>query len=358
MQLSQFQAIVDRLAKDYYLIGIDDTPLCEANIAQAYIDDGVPPFEALNEHVLDCCLGRQDRMYEWDGETGQRITQAEQDKVVAELGLHMTSAAVPASPVALRFYHGTHSGNLDAIQTNGLIPQSAPDSAMRGNLSTLPGYTEQCVYLAPTIEEAAFYAKSQAEHAGTDPVVFSVIVKDSTLLCVSDDYVKDQAIETMLVQTGLPQLEYDEEMDVHQYGTSSEAYFAWREVIAAHSFALLSGGAYDPALIEEIDPGLLDTLEDLDYEKCIAVAWEAIGQTMREAMRHDWQRSIATDRDPSVGYRGAIGPENLQGMEPADVLRAIKKIRRGDGSAVRYDLTVSDLESPHALNQKRHKKLR
>lgn len=246
----------------------------------------------------------------------------------------MTSQAHP-----LRFYHGTHSRAATMILAEGLRPQAEPKSAMRGNLSTIPGYTERMVFLAPSIEEAAFYAREQAKHAGALPAIFEVIVWDEERVKVSDDYRQDQAIQAMLEFANLPPLEFDEDMDVDQNGISSDAYYFWRELLSY--------------MVSEAGDSALERLTDYERESATEVMgpinvdalWDRMVSVFMDAQHHHWRASIATDRDPSVAYEGAISTSNLFLISEPRVKSALERIDRGAGNTVTWDL-VPPAEHP------------
>jgi hypothetical protein len=238
------------------------------------------------------------------------------------------------------FYHGTHSGNLDGILRNGLTPQANPVSAMWGNQSTIPGYTEHLVFLTPSLIEAGFYAKAQAEKCGTQPIIFRVTVNDATRLCVSDDYIAVFALKAMLKSSSLPDLEFDDDGDVHQYGKSSEAYYLWRQVLDASSAALTKG---EKVSLQEAlaAAGMeIDDLDNIDQGAIADQVWTAMYSAWAEALEHPWQAAIADDRDPAVGYRGIICPDQLQAVDRKKVDQAIKNCHRGFGIPMQWGIAL------------------
>lgn len=252
-----------------------------------------------------------------------------------------------------RFYHGTHSGNLKKIEAEGLAPQADPGGAMRGNLSTIPGITEHLVFLAPCAEEAAYYAVAQAERAGTEPVIFEVIVEGEEFLRASDDYIGSVATNAMLAASGLKPLEFDEDGDVHEYGDSTPAYLAWREIFAAHITELTQGAPFNKGGVCVLSEDEIDMLIDAHgdavprsaegsvQEKVLELAgnvWEAAAAAYTSAPDHDWRLSIATDRDPSVGYRGVIAPDCLTRLDADALAEAIANRSRGHGFPVVWEL--------------------
>lgn len=255
----------------------------------------------------------------------------------------------------LRFFHGTHSGNLEAIGAQGLSPQREPDSAMRGNLSTLHDFTEHLVFLAPDLVTAAFYANAQAEHAGQKPVVFSVLIHDKEKLSVSDDYVIEQAIKSMLKVAGLPPLEFDEDGDVSEWGASTAAFNFWREVASSLHHDLMEGEDFDPDSTLEFD-SCDDTLESLGHEALAPDIWLAMRQAVQAARIHPWQQSIDNDRDPAVGFRGSIASDHLVQVDAARVKHAISQISRGTGNLAQWDLDPSDHESHGQPRTKKQRK--
>lgn len=235
-----------------------------------------------------------------------------------------------------RFYHGTHSGVLDQILTNGLAPRGSA-SAFAGNLSDIGGFTEHQVFLAPAASEAAFYAiRNAEEHPGTEPVVFEVILDTDAQLSTSDDYRNAHAIAAMLKSLGLPPLQYDEDGDVHQYGTSSDAYYSWREVLSTHAAAIQGGE--DP----ELDDSELDELGFQFGEDDAKAAWSAMKVAHVDAAKHDWRASIA-GLDPSVAHKGPIAIASLrqlQGLELTCALREAPTSRVLEPRTFRVDLDV------------------
>ncbi len=91
------------------------------------------------------------------------------------------------------FYHGTTSRHLDTIEKVGLQPQPDPVSGLRGNNSTVPGYTEHNVYLTTSLMFARAYANVQVRNdekngiEGTYSVVFEVQIPDPLKLFPDDD---------------------------------------------------------------------------------------------------------------------------------------------------------------------------
>jgi hypothetical protein len=248
----------------------------------------------------------------------------------------------PRCPI--RFYHGTHSGLLESISEHGLAPQKDPSSPFRGNLSTIPGFTERHVFLAPAIEQAAFYAREQAAAAGTEPIIFEVRIDDASRLSVTDDYIHMQGILAMLEAAGLPPLEFDDDMDVHQYGKSSDAYYAWREVISAFCQDLLDNKPFDARAVESCTDM---NFEDIGHVELAPRIWEAMAARMRRAAYEDqWTASIATDRDPAVAHDGPIPSSHLRLIDAHHTARAISRIWRGEGNPASWDLSYDEARAP------------
>lgn len=239
----------------------------------------------------------------------------------------------------LYFFHGTHAGNLPRILTEGIRPQKDPSSEFRGNFSTIPGYTEDLVFLAPSLREAAFYAREQSKYSGMAPVIFQVAVSDHEKLHVSDDYRLSHALDAMLTASGLPMLEYDDDGDVHEYGRSSGAYYAWREILSLNFEAASSMG---PLNIDVMHPDTKSLLADIDGCKSEqSLVWRSMCLAFVESINHPWQCALATDRDPAAGFAGIIPASDLIRVNEADLEYAIFHIRRGTG--IPLELT---LETP------------
>jgi hypothetical protein len=214
---------------------------------------------------------------------------------------------------------------------------------MRGNQSTIAGFTEKLVFLAPSAPEAAYYAKEQSAAAKLDPVIFSVLVQDASLLTVSDDYVLQKGIESMLATAGLPPLEFDDDMDVHEYGASSDAYYLWREIFERGQKNWLAGEPLTAEVLNsrdmcDWDSSFPEMLQGIKQETLAPTIWDAATKAMRQARQDHWTASLAHDRDPAVGYAGAISPAHIELLDPADTLKALKNIRRGDGSPATWNL--------------------
>lgn len=86
-------------------------------------------------------------------------------------------------------YHGTTDKHLDQIMRFGLMPQGDTKSVMRGNNSTISGYTQKNIYLTVDPVLAQLYANSQSNHLGGNPVVFKVTIPDPNKLVADDDHV-------------------------------------------------------------------------------------------------------------------------------------------------------------------------
>lgn len=247
-------------------------------------------------------------------------------------------------PTALRFFHGTHSGLLRIIEADGLVPQEETESPFRGNLSTIPGFTAERIFLAPSAETAAFYAREQAEKAGTEPVIFEVRVDDASKLSVSDDYIHMEGILAMLEMANLPPLEFDEDGDVHEYGTSSDAYYTWRNVVSTLCQDLLDNKPFDR---DAVHRSMLDIADEPIHDDIAPAVWTAMSERMRRAASSDpWTASIATDRDPAVAYQGRINPDNLTLLDEKATKEAISLITRGHGNPVSWDLAYNDASRP------------
>lgn len=238
----------------------------------------------------------------------------------------------------LQFFHGTHSGNSESIELHGLTPLQSPKSVMRGNLSTLENFTEHLVFLAPCPEEAAYYAKEQAISAGTEPVIYSVLVEDRSKLSVSDDYINRKTIEAMLETCKLPGLEFDDHGDVHEYGTSSDQYYFWREVVSTFHRELMDGSTFDEVLNSDKFRCFEDDLENACNGADPCTIWKAMGSSALDALHHSWDRSIETDRDPSVGYKGTIPASDLRRIPEQGLAKALNGIARGLGESKTWDL--------------------
>lgn len=90
-------------------------------------------------------------------------------------------------------YHGTTDKHLSQIERFGLVPQKETDSVMRGNNSTIDGYTQKNIYLTVDPILAQLYANSQASRQGGNPVVFEVRIPDPSKLVADDDHILDVA---------------------------------------------------------------------------------------------------------------------------------------------------------------------
>lgn len=235
-----------------------------------------------------------------------------------------------------RFFHGTHSGNLDSILKKGLTPIDSPQSAMRGNMSTLPGFTEKLVFLTPSASEAAFYARAQAEKFNESPVIFETIVHDESFLFVSDDYVLQQCQAKILAACDLSPMEYDEDGDPDTNCTSGDIYFVWREVIDSCKTSLASGEAFSS---KRIDDQCFDIFDHHNHDEAKKL-WDICVETMVSARLDHWSKSIETDRDPAIGYMGVIPPENLSVLSNKDLDRALNGILRGRGRSVQWEIEL------------------
>jgi hypothetical protein len=245
----------------------------------------------------------------------------------------------------MTFYHGTTSNALPAIRQHGLTPQDEPQSAMRGNMSTIPGYTERMVFLAPVAREAWFYAREQAEAHGGKPVVLAVTVHPSDPLRVSDDYILTQIFRAICQAHDLSgDLEYDEDGDVPpEYDDNNELYHIWREILSHPAVRTdLYAGRIDQA-VQKFLPDAIYHLdgEPAEIEQHLAKILEIAYQTFQEAKQAPWRASIATDRDPAVAFEGTIPPDRIQILEPKAVTaakRAYTQKGRGFGNPADWGL--------------------
>lgn len=119
-----------------------------------------------------------------------RYNREELDRILAQLTDLTESNPWKEIPV---MYHGTSSRNLNDIMKRGLVPQSNPDSALRGNWSTIPNYTDKNVYLTTDYDLAKGYADAQVRHDAensieSSPMVLEVRIPDPSKIIPDDDY--------------------------------------------------------------------------------------------------------------------------------------------------------------------------
>lgn len=86
-------------------------------------------------------------------------------------------------------YHGTSSSNLDRIMKVGLMPSvDGFGSYFRGNASTIKSWTQNFVYLTPSLP----YAKSYALRQSGGSVVLRVEIPDPNKLFIDDEYLREK----------------------------------------------------------------------------------------------------------------------------------------------------------------------
>lgn len=90
-------------------------------------------------------------------------------------------------------YHGTTDLHAQEISEHGLVPQIETDSPNRGNANTIPGYTENNIYLTSKLEYAKLYAVHQAKKLGGKPIIYEVKIPDRDKLVPDDRYIAHQA---------------------------------------------------------------------------------------------------------------------------------------------------------------------
>lgn len=241
----------------------------------------------------------------------------------------------------LRFFHGTSDRLAKHIDVDGLVPQTRPMSANRGNFSTIPGYTEDLVFLAPCIEEAAFYAIASSNYTRTPPVIYEVVLPDDQNLKVSDDHILDQMLKEVIRVTGLHPPEYDDDGDICIFGVSTVEIIGWTGVIEGNSELFLSNL---PLKIEDLKPSPHGSNESFDTfirkyhpNADIPALLSSIRNAAIRAQGDHWEKSISSDREPSVAYSGIISSANIKRLSQAQFFDAAKRSAQG-----RFELGMWD----------------
>lgn len=237
----------------------------------------------------------------------------------------------------LRFYHGTSSQVLPMILQQGLTPQSEPASAMRGNGSTIPAYTERMVFLTPLAKEAMFYARELCRKIGGEPVLLAVQLQANDPLHVSDDYICNAVVNAILAQQGHPPLtsdDYDADGDLDlSVSETAGTVEQWQEFIVQHRDAFYAG-----KLDQIVDH---DDLLDGMPQEAIRAALEAGYTAFQRAVKAPWQASARRDqRDPAVAFAGTIAPERIRVMNPAQRKRAADALRHHRRSVFREEASI------------------
>jgi len=215
-----------------------------------------------------------------------------------------------------RLFHGTTSVHLAAIRRRGLLPNPARHSPFRGNASTIPGYTEKLVFLAPEESEAAFYARKQCEALGGYPVIFEVSLESEEALRTSDDYVHWRMMDRILEILGFEPLdEEDLDEDGDLDGSLSDKagiVLLWREAIHLHP-KLWTGRFTEAAAWLEGEGEI-----NRDFAEKALRTGLAAGIA---AMAEPWQHSLAGTRDRAVGHVGTIKTQFLRQIAADEVAR-------------------------------------
>lgn len=216
------------------------------------------------------------------------------------------------------FYHGTSSKVLPLIQQHGLTPQTDPESAMRGNWSTIPGYTERMVFLTPLAKEAMYYAEEVCQKIGGEPVLLAVDLLPSDPLHVSDDYIIGVIIRAMMTHEGHPPLtsdDFDEDGDLaFDVSDAAGAFHEWQEYLADHSEAFYRG---DLKSVADHSADYWDNSDDL-------LATLEIGYAaFQRAAKAPWQISARRgQRDPAVVFAGTIPPTRIKILDQNEMRTA------------------------------------
>jgi hypothetical protein len=215
----------------------------------------------------------------------------------------------------LKLFHGTSSRALPGIMKLGLTPQTKPESVMRGNLSTIPGYTERMVYLAPTAREASVYAQRLCAQFGGDPVILEIAVLPTDPLHVDDDYIIRQILAAMLASEGHPPLsrdDFDADGDIDiEYSTVGAAHQEWAEMLWTHRDAFYQG---------EIDR--------IDEPPTILAGLRTGYAAYRDALQAPWQHGLKAKRDPAVAFAGTIPPDRIRVLDRSGLKRAFRQYQR------------------------------
>jgi hypothetical protein len=225
------------------------------------------------------------------------------------------------------------------------------------------------VHLAPVAREAAFHADEQASEAGDEAIILEVSVDPrEDPLRVTDDYIQAQVIEAAFLEAGMDPLadgDFDENGDVRKDTPGGRFYHEWSRIVLfreARPFfsgrleevarAVLSSSTFVGSyyFAEETawhiwfhsdprpeEPG---PVQDTEPYRRVLKALRAGYAAYLDALAHPWQASLATDRDPSVGFEGVIPADRIRVLDAHEVEAAraeLASVGRGRGRPVPFE---------------------